>query len=165
MCPRSLVPTALESGPQGELSSGTVPQGGMDVSDAQKLLGLEVENAKLKWLSAEAMIQAGLKDLLAKMVTPAKRREVFAHLIAARQMGERRACRLAGVELTLVRYRSRRPDDVELLTCLRGERRRFGHRNRRAAVSGLLPQGAVSLGLRQRPMSAISGGRVKTRAF
>ena len=41
--------------------------GGMDVSDAQKLKGLEVENAKLKRLLAEAMIDnAGLKDLLAK---------------------------------------------------------------------------------------------------
>jgi len=41
--------------------------GGMDVSDAQKLKGLEAENAKLKRLLAEAMIDnAGLKDLLAK---------------------------------------------------------------------------------------------------
>lgn len=41
--------------------------GGLDVSDAQKLRGLEAENAKLKRLLAEAMIDnAGLKDLLAK---------------------------------------------------------------------------------------------------
>lgn len=41
--------------------------GGMDVSDAQKLRGLEAENAKLKRLLAEAMIDnAGLKDLLVK---------------------------------------------------------------------------------------------------
>jgi putative transposase len=41
--------------------------GGMDVSDAQKLKGLEAENAKLKRLLAEAMIDnAGLKGLLAK---------------------------------------------------------------------------------------------------
>jgi putative transposase len=41
--------------------------GGMDVSDAQKLRALEVENAKLKRLLAESMIDnAGLKDLLAK---------------------------------------------------------------------------------------------------
>ena len=41
--------------------------GGMDVSDAQKLKGLEADNAKLKRLLAEAMIDnAGLKDLLAK---------------------------------------------------------------------------------------------------
>ncbi len=41
--------------------------GGMDVSDAQKLRALEAENAKLKRLLAETMIDnAGLKDLLAK---------------------------------------------------------------------------------------------------
>lgn len=45
----------------------TVKYGGMDVSDAQKLRGLEAENAKLKRLLAEAMIDnAGLKELLAK---------------------------------------------------------------------------------------------------
>jgi putative transposase len=40
---------------------------GMDVSGAQKLRALEAENAKLKRLLAEQMIDnAGLKDLLAK---------------------------------------------------------------------------------------------------
>ena len=39
----------------------------MDVSDAQKLKGLEAENGKLKRLLAEVMIDnAGLKDLQAK---------------------------------------------------------------------------------------------------
>lgn len=41
--------------------------GGMDVSDAQKLKGLESENAKLKRLLADAMLDnAALKDLLGK---------------------------------------------------------------------------------------------------
>jgi putative transposase len=61
--------------------------GGMDVSDTQRLKGLEAENAKLKRLLAEAMIDnAGLNDLLAKktkMVTPAQRREAVAHLMTA----------------------------------------------------------------------------------
>ena len=39
--------------------------GGMDVFDARKLKALEAENAKLKRLYAEAMLDnAGLKDLL-----------------------------------------------------------------------------------------------------
>lgn len=39
--------------------------GGMDVSDARRLRALEAENAKLKRLYAEAMLDnAGLKDLL-----------------------------------------------------------------------------------------------------
>jgi len=41
--------------------------GGMDVSDAKKLKGLEDENAKLKRLLADAMLDnAALKDLLSK---------------------------------------------------------------------------------------------------
>lgn len=41
--------------------------GGMDVSDARKLKGLEAENAKLKRLLAEAMLDnVALKDLLGK---------------------------------------------------------------------------------------------------
>ena len=41
--------------------------GGMDVSEARRLKALEGENAKLKRLYADAMLDnAGLKDLLAK---------------------------------------------------------------------------------------------------
>ena len=41
--------------------------GGMDVSDAKKLRSLEVENAKLKKLLAEEMLdKQALKDLLSK---------------------------------------------------------------------------------------------------
>lgn len=41
--------------------------GGMEVSDARRLRTLEDENAKLKRLLADAMLDnAGLKDLLAK---------------------------------------------------------------------------------------------------
>lgn len=41
--------------------------GGMEVSDAKRLKGLEDENAKLKRLLADAMLDnVGLKDLLSK---------------------------------------------------------------------------------------------------
>ena len=41
--------------------------GGMDVSEARRLKGLETENAKLKRLLAESMLDnAALKDLLGK---------------------------------------------------------------------------------------------------
>ena len=41
--------------------------GGMEVSDAKRLKALEDENAKLKRLLADAMLDnAGLKDLLSK---------------------------------------------------------------------------------------------------
>ncbi|SEH26020.1 putative transposase [Rhizobium sp. NFR12] len=45
--------------------------GGMDVSDARKLKALEDENAKLKKLLAEAMLDnAILKDVASKMYGP-----------------------------------------------------------------------------------------------
>ena len=41
--------------------------GGMDVSESKRLKGLEAENAKLKRLLADAMLDnAALKDLLSK---------------------------------------------------------------------------------------------------
>jgi putative transposase len=45
----------------------TAKYGGLDVSDAKRLKALEDENAKLKRLLADAMLdKAGLKELLAK---------------------------------------------------------------------------------------------------
>src|SRR5439155_15481869 len=69
--------------------------GGLDVSEAKRLKALEEENAKLKKLLADAMLDnAALKDLLSKkMVTPAVKREAVAHLKGAHGMSERRACK------------------------------------------------------------------------
>ncbi|MET3839720.1 putative transposase [Bradyrhizobium sp. OAE829] len=55
--------------------------GGMDVSEAKRLRSLEDENAKLKRLLADAMLDnVALKDLL---VTPAGKRKAVAHLVEA----------------------------------------------------------------------------------
>ena len=64
-------------------------------------------------------------------MTPAARREAVAYLQKTYEMSERRACRTAGAERTLVRYRSKRPDDAPLrerMVDLAHERRRFGYR-------------------------------------
>lgn len=64
-------------------------------------------------------------------MTPAARREAVAYLQRTYEMSERRACRTAKADRTMVRYRSRRPDDAPLrerMTELAHERRRFGYR-------------------------------------
>ena len=65
------------------------------------------------------------------MVGPAAKREAVAHLRNVLQMSERRACTLVAADRKMIRYRSRRPPDVELRARLRdlaNQRRRFGYR-------------------------------------
>src|SRR5271169_5742620 len=75
--------------------------GGMDVSEAKRLKQLEDENAKLKKLLAEQMLDAA------------------AHLRATRRLSERRACSIVSADRKTVRYRSCRPPDTELPRQLR----------------------------------------------
>ena len=65
------------------------------------------------------------------MVRPADKCEAAARLQTAFEMSERRACQLSGADRTMIRYRSRRPDDAALraqLHALARERHRFGYR-------------------------------------
>lgn len=65
------------------------------------------------------------------MVGPAAKRDAVAHLRKVLGMSERRACTLIAADRKMIRYRSRRPPDVELCSGLRdlaNQRRRFGYR-------------------------------------
>ena len=65
------------------------------------------------------------------MVGPAAKREAVAHLRSVLEMSERRACTIVAADRKMIRYRSRRPPDVELRARLRdlaNQRRRFGYR-------------------------------------
>ena len=65
------------------------------------------------------------------MVGPAAKREAVAHLRNVCEMSERRACTLIAADRKMIRYRSRRPPDIELRSRLRdlaNQRRRFGYR-------------------------------------
>nr|WP_144259828.1 IS3 family transposase [Methylocystis sp. ATCC 49242] len=107
--------------------------GGMDVSEAKRLKALEEENARLKKLLADQMLEAAaLKELLSKkLVGPAAKRAAVVHLRAAMALSERRACQIVAVDRATVRYISKRPTDKPLRERLRelaNERRRFGYR-------------------------------------
>jgi putative transposase len=65
------------------------------------------------------------------VVTPAAKREAVAHAQSEYDMSERRACTILGVDRSMIRYRSTRPDDTAIRKRLRelaNERRRFGFR-------------------------------------
>src|SRR5690606_36833810 len=65
------------------------------------------------------------------MVGPAAKREAVTHLRAVMGLSERRACQIISADRKTIRYRSRRPPEVELRAKLRdlaNERRRFGYR-------------------------------------
>jgi putative transposase len=65
------------------------------------------------------------------MVTPAVKRQAVAHLCVAYEVSQRRACRAISADRTSMRYRSIRPDDIQLRSRLRelaAQRRRFGYR-------------------------------------
>ncbi|WP_127966438.1 IS3 family transposase [Agrobacterium sp. RS6] len=107
--------------------------GGMEVSEAKRLKALEDENARLKKLLAEQMLDAAaLRELLPKkMVGPAAKREAVTHLKTVMGLSERRACQIISADRKTIRYRSNRPVETELRARLRelaNERRRFGCR-------------------------------------
>ncbi|WP_323042958.1 IS3 family transposase [Gemmobacter sp.] len=106
--------------------------GGMDLSDAKRLKQLEDENAKLKRLLADAMLDnVVLKDLLGKpLTTPMQRREAVLRALKGHPISQRRACVLIGVDPKTVR-RDRPPDNPEIreeMHRIAEKRRRFGYR-------------------------------------
>ncbi len=65
------------------------------------------------------------------MVTPAAKRDAVAHLQSQHGVSERRACDVLQVDRSSVRYKSTRPDDVDLREAMKNMaavRRRFGYR-------------------------------------
>lgn len=104
----------------------------MDVSDARKLRALKDENAKLKKLLAEAMLDnAILKDVAKKMVTPDVKRDAVARAMQEHGVSQRRACEALSSDRSNMRYRSLRPDDTSIREAMKKvafERRRFSYR-------------------------------------
>jgi putative transposase len=77
----------------------------VDVSDIHRLKSLEDENAKLKRLLADTMLDnVVLKDLLEKkLTTPNVRWAAARKAMRDHDISQRRACRLVGVDPKTVR--------------------------------------------------------------
>jgi transposase-like protein len=143
--------------------------GGLEVSDAKRLKALEDEDAKLKKLLAEAMLDNAMLKDVAAMVTPAARREAVAHLRTSFEVSERRACIVLGADRTSVRHRSSRPNDAPVRARLRelaAVRRRFGYRRLLVLMPGGLghePQ-EVPSPLSRGTAAGTPAGRTQTSA-
>jgi hypothetical protein len=94
------------------------------VSGAKCLRTLEDENGRLKPMLGNGILaNAGLKDQIPKMATPAPKREAAAHLQAMLDVSERRACSAIAVDRSVNHYQA--PQDN--VTDLRGKLRHLVH--------------------------------------
>jgi len=62
------------------------------------------------------------------MVTSGAKREAAAHLCVVHGVSKRQACAVLQIDRSSIRYRSLRPDDVDMRDAMKkvaGERRRF----------------------------------------
>lgn len=85
--------------------------GGMEVPEVKSLKSLEEENARLKKLLAEAMLDKGGASggAWAKVLTTDQKREAVVLMCDATGLSQRRACRHTGLSLSTSRYDAPRP--------------------------------------------------------
>ncbi|MDF2235887.1 IS3 family transposase [Albimonas sp. CAU 1670] len=105
--------------------------GGMEASDAKKLRELEVENARLKRIVADQMLDmTAMKELLGKKrVTPMAKRRAVGFLISQLGLSERRSCRIVDLSRSVQQYRPVDRDDaaaLERMRALASENRLYG---------------------------------------
>ena len=83
--------------------------GGMTLSELKRLKALEEENARLKRIVAQQVIDIEiLKEINSKkMVSPLARRSVVKYLVKRDRCSQRRACLVLGIPRSPVRYTAR----------------------------------------------------------
>lgn len=80
--------------------------GGMGVSDAKRLKALESENARLKKLLAESMLENEVtREALQKRVVGAPARRELVRWMDTKGLSERRALRVVSMSASALRYR------------------------------------------------------------
>lgn len=103
---------------------------GLEVNEAKRLRELESENAKLKKLLADKLLEVeAMKDVLSKVVKPARKKPIVARLVEHHRLSERTACRLVGLSRTAYRYQAKPTGDRvlrERLKSLAAEHTRDG---------------------------------------
>nr|WP_255202929.1 IS3 family transposase [Vibrio natriegens] len=107
---------------------------GLDVSEARRLKALEDENARLKKLLAETLLDAEALKIgsQSKVLTVEDKRKAVKVIQKDTQLSERRACLLVGIQRASMRYQpqaNREDDKLQArIKELALERRRFGYR-------------------------------------
>ena len=104
---------------------------GLEVNEAKRLRELESENAKLKKLPADKLLEVeAIKDVLAKVVKPDRKRPIVARLVEHFQLSEPAACQQVGLSRTGYRYKAKPKDDRALrarLKTLAAQHSRYGY--------------------------------------
>ncbi|MEM6676469.1 MAG: transposase [Pseudomonadota bacterium] len=106
--------------------------GGMEASNARKFHDLEGENARLKRIVADQMLDmSAMKELPAKkLVTPMAKRRAVGFLVTELGLSERRSCRIGGPSRSVRQYRPVARNDgpvLERMPALTSENRRYGY--------------------------------------
>ncbi|MEL6286898.1 MAG: IS3 family transposase [Pseudomonadota bacterium] len=106
--------------------------GGMEASDAKKLRDLEAENARLKRIVADQMLDmSAMKELLCKNIgRPMAKRKAVGFLMTELGLSERRSCRIVGLARSVQQYRPAERNDgtvLERMRALASENRRYGY--------------------------------------
>ena len=102
----------------------------MEPSDAKRLRELETENAKLKRIVADQVLDmSAMKELLRNIGEPVAKRRAVGFLMSALGLGERRSCRIVGLSRSVAQYRPVARDDDAVIARMRvlaAAHRRYG---------------------------------------
>nr|WP_242500632.1 IS3 family transposase [Tropicimonas sp. IMCC6043] len=106
--------------------------GGMDASEAKRLRELEAENARLKRIVADQVLDmSAMKELLWKNIgRPIAKRKAVGFLMTKKGLSERRACRIVGLARSVQQYQPVAKNDeavVARMKALASENRSYGY--------------------------------------
>lgn len=91
--------------------------GAMEIDEVKELKALREENARLKRLVADQVLNIQvLKEVNAKMVSPSQRRHAAHGVVAAGLCSRRQACRYLGLARSSLGYRRRRLSERRVQT-------------------------------------------------